>query len=84
MISAEARARNKGARRTRERLTEGTDVSSFIDRHPGTSTEETGEMAENAFKRGERSASFFCLAFSVLPTCPRDDGGSRPGGKSRR
>jgi hypothetical protein len=38
-------------------------------------------MAGKTFQRGGKSASVFCVAVWVSPTCPQGDGGPRLGGK---
>jgi hypothetical protein len=44
-------------------------MADFPDMYPGTSTEDV-KMAGKTFLRGGKSASFFCMAVSVPPTCP--------------
>jgi hypothetical protein len=58
-VSAEARARYNGARRTRGRWAEGTAASRFSDMYPGTIQVKAGEGAGKTFQRGCKSASFF-------------------------
>jgi hypothetical protein len=82
-VSAEARSRNKGARWALKRWVGGWRVRSlvnFSDIYPATRTEKAGKVARKTLQRGGRSASLFCLAVSVPPTCPRGDGGPRRGG----
>jgi hypothetical protein len=44
----------------------------------------TEEMTEEIQARRQECQFFLCLCVSVLPTCPRGDGGPRQGGPLRR
>jgi hypothetical protein len=82
-VNAEARTRNKGARRTRDRWAEGTAVGWFSRQVPETSIVDMkwpGKWPGKLFSAA--AACFFCVVKLVPPTFPRGDGGARIGGKS--